>query len=103
MCIQLFKDVVKLLNPSIMMQTYFGILAYKNKLVWRSLTRNKRILDYIIFFNLLSHPPRLHICFRLRKSKDGKLPKLPKTKKEALKIGVPEVYKRTEESGPFLR
>ncbi len=59
-------------------------------------------MDYIIFFNLLSHPPRLHICFRLRKSKDGKLPKLPKTKKEALKIGVPEVYKSTEESGPFL-
>ena len=43
------------------------------------------------------------ICFRLRKSKDGKMPKLPKTRKEAVKIGVPEIYKSTEESGPFLR
>ena len=43
------------------------------------------------------------ICFRLRKSKDGKKPKLPKTRKEAVKIGVPEIYKSTEESGPFLR
>jgi hypothetical protein len=39
----------------------------------------------------------------LRKSKDGKMPKLPKTRKEAVKIGVPEIYKSTEESGPFLR
>jgi hypothetical protein len=39
----------------------------------------------------------------LRKSKDGKLSKLPKARKEAVKIGVPEVHKSTEESGPFLR
>jgi hypothetical protein len=45
----------------------------------------------------------LVIFFRLRKSKDGKMPKLPKTRKEAVKIGVPEIYKSTEESGPFLR
>jgi hypothetical protein len=43
------------------------------------------------------------ICFRLRKSKDGKMPKLPKARKEAVKIGVPEIYKSTEESEPFLR
>jgi hypothetical protein len=33
MCIQLFKDVVKVINPSIMIQSYFWILGHKNKLV----------------------------------------------------------------------
>jgi hypothetical protein len=37
----------------------------------------------------------------MKKSKQGKLPKLPKTKKEAVKLGVPEVHKSTEETGPF--
>jgi hypothetical protein len=37
----------------------------------------------------------------MKKSKQGKLPKLPKTKKEAVKLGVPEVHQSTEETGPF--
>jgi hypothetical protein len=43
------------------------------------------------------------ICFRMKKSKEGKLPKLPKTRTEAVELGVPEVYQFTEEAGPFLR
>jgi hypothetical protein len=62
----------------------------------------------VAFYPLSFYPMRIVkfgfvICFRLRKSKDGKMPKLPKTRKEAVKIGVPEIYKSTEESGPFLR
>ncbi len=59
---------------------------------------NDLLVCLILIFNFC-----LVIFFRLRKSKDGKMPKLPKTRKEAVKIGVPEIYKSTEESGPFLR
>ena len=38
----------------------------------------------------------------MKKSKEGKLPKLPKTRMEAVELGVPEVYQFTEEAGPFF-
>jgi hypothetical protein len=41
--------------------------------------------------------------FQDKKSRDGKLPELPNTRKEAVNLGVPDVYKSIEETGPFLR
>ncbi len=41
--------------------------------------------------------------FRIKKSKDRKLPELPNTRKEAVKLGVPDVYISIEDTGPFLR
>jgi hypothetical protein len=39
----------------------------------------------------------------MKDDKAGKLPSLPKTTSELLKMGIPEVFKKTCSAGPFLR